>query len=353
MTKILKISFCTLFFATCLFFSLAMMIPGASNIAESDVEKPQIFLDGYINQDFGNEYEEYFSKAFAFRSNVVGAWSAIRTSIFAEGNDQVIIGKHDFLYFADTLDDYTGSAPMTDDEVKATAASLHALSEYAEGRGAKLLFVCAPNKNHIYPEYMPARYLQSDEPSNLDRLYAALDECGVAYCDLREPLLDAKSERLIYHRRDTHWNQDGAAIAMNVISSALDFDMPNLADITRTEPRDLVGDLDTLLYPDKTLYDENPTYDLSELYIYTSAYSTPMDMQISARGSGRGKALIFRDSFANALIPFLASSFQETRFERAIPYRIDLLDEFSADYVIVEIAERNLRNLINSDSRIK
>ena len=351
-TRICKILFCTLFFAVCLFFSLAMALPGASNVAEGGVEKPEFTINGRINEDFGDQFEEYFSKAFAYRSNVVALYSSLKAGLFAEGNDQVVIGRNDFLYFADTLNDYTGLAPMTDDELSAAADSLRALSDYAAERGAKLLFVCAPNKNHIYPEYMPARYLASDQPTNLDRLYSLLDENGVAYVDLREPLLEAKSERLIYYRRDTHWNQDGARIAVEAMADRLGFALPDIDSLVRTEQTDLLGDLDTLLFPDGERYDVNPTYDFSELFIYTSAYSTPMDMQISTRGAGSGKALIFRDSFANALIPFLASSFSETRFERAQPYRIDLLSEFDADYVIVELAERNLRTLIGSDERI-
>ena len=56
---------------------------------------------------------------------------------------------------------------------------------------------------------------------------------------------------------------------------------------------------------------------------------------------------MYRDSFANALIPYAASSFSEVRFERAVPYNTKLIDSFDADYVIVEIAERNIKDLID------
>ena len=80
-----------------------------------------------------------------------------------------------------------------------------------------------------------------------------------------------------------------------------------------------------------------------------------MDIRIATRGGGSGKLLMFRDSFANAMIPFAASAFSEVRFERASPYadNIGLLDSFNADFVVAEIAERNLRDLIikeNTDS---
>src|SRR5699024_5374615 len=71
MVKAFKFIFCTLFFATCIFFLAAMLIPGASNVAEGGVEAPKLFDESGINQDFGDQYEEYFSKAFAFRGKVV------------------------------------------------------------------------------------------------------------------------------------------------------------------------------------------------------------------------------------------------------------------------------------------
>ncbi len=369
MVKVFKFIFCTLFFAICIFFLAAMLIPGASNVAEGGVTAPKLFDESGINQDFGNQYEEYFSKAFAFRGKVVDIYSTIRERLFGEGNDQVVVGRDDFLFFSETIDNYLGTNPMTDDEISAAADSVTALADYAESRGAKFLFVAAPNKNHIYSEYMPSRYIMSDQPTDLDRLIQELADRGVEVADPRAALIAAKGgtdsteaeaggaarnsdDNLLYHRRDTHWNERGARVAAELIAEKLGFTLVDFDSLKFSDKQDLRGDLDTLLYPDSIKYDSNPTWDFSEQFIYTSAFSSTMDMQITTRGAGKGKLLIFRDSFANALIPILASSFEEARFERAIPYRIDLLDSFDADYVIVEITERNLRSLIGSDERV-
>ena len=104
MVKVFKFIFCTLFFAICIFFLVAMLIPGASNVAEGGVTAPKLFDESGINQDFGNQYEEYFSKAFAFRGKVVDIYSTIREQLFGEGNDQVVVGRDDFLFFSETID---------------------------------------------------------------------------------------------------------------------------------------------------------------------------------------------------------------------------------------------------------
>ncbi|MBQ8552296.1 MAG: hypothetical protein IJ428_05735 [Clostridia bacterium] len=357
MKKIMLIIYCALFLVPCAFFSLGMLIPGAAEAAEGGVEMPSLLTDTpviTINSDFGDEFEEYFSKSFAYRNKVVDVFAALKAEVFSEGNEQVIMGQDDFLFFADTLPDYTGSNLMTDEEVNAVADALLYMYEYSTERGADFLFVCAPNKNSIYPEMMPSRYIMNTENRDLDRLAEALNERGVPYIDLRDILSAAKSEHLIYHKRDTHWNNEGARIAFEAMADKLSSDIPNFDLYNPTPVRNHVGDLDTLLFPDREVYDDNVSYDFKGKYIYTTAYSTPMDLRIAARGGGVGKLLMFRDSFANAMIPFAASSFSEVRFERATPYcdNMSLVDSFSPDYVIAMIAERNLRNLIGNNDEI-
>ncbi|MFQ9146979.1 MAG: alginate O-acetyltransferase AlgX-related protein [Eubacteriales bacterium] len=157
MNRTLKVIFCIFFFAVCLFFSLATFIPGASKITEGGIERPSLVKDGFINDDFGTDYEEYFSRAFAYRGYVVDLWSQTRAAI-GEGNDQVVVGKDNFLFFAETIDSYTGN-PMSDDEIKLAADAIENLAKTAASKGARFLFAPAPDKNTIYPEKMPARYI--------------------------------------------------------------------------------------------------------------------------------------------------------------------------------------------------
>lgn len=355
MKKVLLIIYCALFLGMCAFFSLGMLIPGASDAAEGDAVMPSLLTDPpfiTINSDFGTEFEEYFQKSFAYRNKVVDAFSLMKTTVFHEGNAQVVVGNDDFLFFADTLPDYTGNNPMTEDELNGAADALLHMYEYSRERGAEFLFVPAPNKNSIYPEMMPSRYVMNTSSRDLDRLFDELDKRDVPYLDLRSVLNEAKQETLIYHKRDTHWNNEGARIGFEAIADRMGFNHPDFSEYGPTAVHDHEGDLDTLLFPERKMYDDNTAYDFTGLYVYTTAYSTPMDIRIATRGGGVGKLLMFRDSFANAIIPFAASSFGEVRFERASPYadNIGILDRFKADLVVVEIAERNLRDLIMKEN---
>lgn len=165
------------------------------------------------------------------------------------------------------------------------------------------------------------------------------------YIDLRPVLLEESKNALLYHKRDTHWNGAGAKIAFEQAAFRFDVELPDLSGRGPVEVDNFEGDLDALLFPGKVKYDSDVTYDFNGLYVFTSAYSTPMDIVITARGGGEKKLLMFRDSFANAWIPYAASSFAEIRLERVTPYRTEYLESMVPDCVIVEIAERNLPTL--------
>lgn len=348
--KKLKLLVIILFFGLTSFFSLGMLIPGASDLAEGG-EMPEFILKGSdslipINRRFGTEFEDYLSKAFAYRGKVVDAYSDLKLKLLNEGNDQVIAGRGGYLFYSQTLEAFTGENPMTDDEIESAALSLLNLQKYSEETGAKFCFLAAPDKNTIFPEKMPKRYKKADV-TDLDRLLSKLDELGVSYVDPRAGLIKAKDSD-IYFLTDTHWTANGAFIALELLGEKLDFDVVDTSKLNFMVNR-INGDLDSLLYPSKKLTEAYDTFNYEDSFIYTSAFQTEMDMVITTRGSGSGKAIFFRDSFMNMMLEPAASSFAEAVFERANPFRVDLAD---ADYIIVEIAERNLRNLIGCDARI-
>ncbi len=348
MKKIMSIIYCALILIPCAFFSLGLMIPGAANESSSaeGVEMPKLLTEEpnvSVNSKFGLEFEEYFSKSFAYRNKVVDLFSAIKTGVFSEGNDQIVVGKDGFLFFGETLNDYMGKSQMSDEDIDAAADFLLGMYSDATDIGAKFLFVCAPNKNSIYSEMMPSRYIMSTGEGNLDRLYSALDERNVPYLDLRPILIEAKSSQLVYHKRDTHWNAEGARIAVEAIANKLSMPIDDFSEYGKEAVSDFPGDLDALLFPEREMYDDNTEYNFSGKFTFKEAYSSMMAQKITSYGKGTGKLIMFRDSFANAMIPFFASVTETSTFDRSKPYSLDSYSE--ADYVIIEIAERYINTL--------
>ena len=74
-----------------------------------------------------------------------------------------------------------------------------------------------------------------------------------------------------------------------------------------------------------------------------------MEMEITtSREDQTGRLFMVRDSFGSALIPFLADGFESCRFTRQSMTKV-LSETEGYDVVVLEIAERNLRNLLMED----
>jgi hypothetical protein len=165
------------------------------------------------------------------------------------------------------------------------------------------------------------------------------------------------SSQLLYHRTDSHWNNRGALLACSrmldqaggVIGTELKTPYQAAA---YTEKSDWQGDLAVMLYPSGPAPDIQQYYTVEQGSRYDRPLNSLEDILISTRGSGDYSLLMFRDSFANALIPILSESFKDVTYSRAVPYNYALLDKTPADLVILEIVERNLRNWLESPPKM-
>jgi len=70
----------------------------------------------------------------------------------------------------------------------------------------------------------------------------------------------------------------------------------------------------------------------------------PDALVLNTQSDASGSLLVYRDSFGNLLFPYLADSYGAARFSRSTTY--DLTPE--AEYVLVELVERNLDYLITN-----
>ena len=217
------------------------------------------------------------------------------------------------------------------------------MQEYVQGQGAAFAFAVVPNKNTVYPEHMPYYTLKTPDPTNRERLAAALGPRS--YVTDLTAVLRAPGE-LLYHKRDSHWNTLGALAGYNAVMDTLGLPHEDYADTPRSVQRIWDGDLDAMLDPGLGRKDDQVVLDTTWHYRYTSSFRSEEDITITTENDrGTGRLLMFRDSFGNAVLPFFAQAFREAEFSRAVPYRLDLTAARQADAVVVEIVERNLPDL--------
>lgn len=354
MKRVFSIIFLVTFFAVSLIPLLSMPFYKTPANTEKRVlnKMPKPFEDGKPNLNFFTQINDYFSDSFAFRLEMVQLNELIYTSALKHStNEQVIFGKSGWLFFHETIADYTGMTALSDGQVERIATVLSLQCEYLESKGIQYIFTVAPNKNTIYPQFMPNRFIKFTSTAILDKLANAITS-QVHYSDLKQTLSSENTHKYLYHKTDTHWNDLGARVAANSIMQDIKnllpgFDFNDSMDAATVETK-FAGDLKRMLFPlSKTADDGYTSLAPDSLYTVKRPFRSVEDAEITTTSDvNLTRLVMFRDSFGNAIIPFLSNNFGYVHYSREYPVNFRDLDKHSPDIVVYEIAQRNIPKLL-------
>ena len=334
--------FLGLFLAVSLTLSVGMLVagPSAAGANERLSDAPQwLDKEGKWNQNYLSDLSDWICDRFFLRQELISMDNWLTAQVFGNsGEDKVILGKDGWLFFTETLADYTGTEPMTDRELYSAARNLQLMQQYCQNAGKDFAFLIAPNKNSLYPEYMPG-YGVKAEKTNADKLVALLSDMDVKTVDLFAAFGNVQEP--LYFAHDSHWNAKGAALGADLINAAFGVESHYFGgDFSQKQRHD--GDLYAMAYPAFTDQEQHGIYGGELDYTFTGKNTKPDSIRIETAGKGAGKLVAYRDSFGNLLFPYLADSYASAMFSRSTSY--DMTQE--ADYILVELVERNLRYLI-------
>ena len=341
-----KLIYCILFFAICLCPSLGMLVTKQETSSEnrqlSEFPSPKT-EEGKINVEWLSQAGDYFQEHFAFRNELVTGNALLHGRLLETSTaDGVIQGKNGWLYYKDSLDDYLGQDLLSDRSLFNIAHMLSMTQQALEEKGVNFLFTIAPNKNSLYGDNMPYYdKLKVSDQTNRENLESWLTTEKVAYADLYQALME--EDEVLYHARDSHWNNKGAALAADVLMDALGKEHDSYEGESYTVRRDYTGDLDTMLYPLASTADDEIYYDKETTYATVEEIQSNFDPRITTVNPVKeGSLVMYRDSFGNALLPYMADAYANAYFSRGIPYQLMDVQTHSADTVIIERAERFL-----------
>lgn len=336
--------FLLLFCILCLIPGVGMALGGPAEAAANEqlAQAPQWKAgDGSVNLNFLSDLTAWVDDSFFLRRELISLDRWLTGNVLAtSGEDAVVLGKDGWLFYEPTVADYTGTGGLTEQELRRAAHNLSLMAEYCRENGKEFLFVVAPNKNSLYGQYMPDYGVQAGQ-RDAQRLYSLLDARDVPYADLFAAF--GEQDEVLYFAHDSHWNSRGAALGADVINAAFGvqtafYDGDFSAEAAHT------GDLYAMLYPGFSDPETDPVYGGELSYQFTGRATQPDAITLETAGQGSGRLLAYRDSFGNLLYPYLAHSYAAARFSRSVSY--DLTQE--ADFVLVELVERNLSYLVTN-----
>jgi alginate O-acetyltransferase complex protein AlgJ len=313
--------------------------------------------------------DSFLSDNFGFRDFLINRYyKEIRKRFGISGVDKTVLeGREGWLYFIaeNQLQDFQGKTVLSEKELTTWIDAARKKHDWLKARGIRYLLVIAPNKQSIYPEFMPGSLPQLNGTSRFQQLRQRLQSQPLDFLvDLHTPMLTAKSQYQLFHKTDTHWNHRGAFVGYLAIIRSLQERFPNEEfrhdfhfGQDRTERcSEAVGcDLALMARSDQEVYETYPVVDDIHLcrwpfpisqFGLTNIDTTKGQYHFSKRCQRQQiRAVIFRDSFMNALEPFLSENFKESIYLWK-PYdqqnMEELLNHFTPDLVVEEVVERDL-----------
>lgn len=311
----------------------------------------------------------YLDKTFGFRKLLVKWENRLDYCLLdaSTADLPVVAGPGGWLFLAkenpqlNTVDDFRGLHPFTPAQLAAWTGEFAARRDWLAVRGIPYLVVLAPNKQTVYPEELPARYTRVG-PTRTDQLVTALSGAGITVVDLRPVLAGGKKSAAIYYRTDSHWTPAGTATAYAGILAALARTVPAMSGDApkKNAPVPLPGtpgDLAAMLGLGDGCFAEErfasaPEGGARAVRSDAAGLTAAGDVQpaevFEISGSGLPRAVIFRDSFFQDMLPLLSEHFSRAVYLWPFPsthkgprrFDRELVERERPDVVVDEIVER-------------
>jgi hypothetical protein len=280
----------------------------------------------------------------------------MRKDLMQMSNAQAVIGKNDWLFLCNdsnrVVEQNQGTLLLSSEDVTRWIHVLEARITTLRAMGMHYYFLVAPNKECLYPEYLPDNYKLSD-----NRIIRQLINAGkFAGLELHYPLdiLKAyKNEYLLYPTGNTHWNGSGAFIAYRYMMNELnqDFNIPILdwSDIY-FEDEDITQDLGNKLIPPRSaIFTWGKVKNPQAQVIYDNGVLNSGKTQITHnKNRSLPTGVIFHDSFMEMMLPFLMESFGMLYLFHTPCVDYTIIEKIKPDIVISEMVERFLLQIPNN-----
>ncbi|MDO4419146.1 MAG: DHHW family protein [Ruminococcus sp.] len=290
-----------------------------SNLLSGDLVKE---IDG----DSENGTTGYVSDHFPFRSFFVGLNSYYNLGFGNTANSDYYFGEEGFII----------TKPYN---VRRLDTNIKVLNSFSEDMNVTLGVV--PSVGYILEDKLPQNHISYKDAEVYEKLKAELSE-NINYCDLEAVMKDFYSSgEAPYYKTDHHWTTSAAYEAYKALSSELSYIPTDESYFTKTEYEGFCGttysssgyflaEPDTLVLWEQGAVSSRVTVDIHEgesVKSYDSMfflnhldepdmYPVFLDgnhslVKIKNPDAEGGKLLVIKDSYAHALVPFLADNYSE------------------------------------------
>ncbi|OYT16255.1 MAG: hypothetical protein B7C24_08815 [Bacteroidetes bacterium 4572_77] len=319
--------------------SYLKIIPEIGNTENRKMAELPVF-DLNLLDPFPQQYDHYFEDHFSLRNQLLSINNLFNYFILEKSiaEHKVVLGLDGWLFRNNNALPINANIDYTNVQKKNLQREFEERTQYYKSLGIDYYAFIIPNKATIYSEFVKERYSAPNGEAyetRIDRLMSFLSQHSnlenVFY--LKDYLREHKADHQLYYKKDHHWNYMGGLYATFFINQILKEKYPaidntalpenyaieierkyngNLAQVLGI--RDILKDDVVFLHPKEGIEkwkkgkkrDLKPTKDFAYPWAYQKS-AVVVDTSLP-------KALVIRDSFGNALLPFLNNSFSDVLY---------------------------------------
>ncbi len=319
--------------------------------------KPPIRCNWSMIYDFPPSFEKYYRDHLGFRDSLIRwyNWEHIKV-LNTSPLPRVVLGRDGWLYLGGSaIDYYRGTSPVTRVGIARIARILEERRHWLAEQNIPLLYIFTPIKSSIYPEYLPAGLSRVHHDTTLDCLIAYLEKyTEFEFLDLRDTLIHEKNDACIYFKTGTHWNSYGAYLAYRRIIEYLSEKYFALQPLQKDDVifrRELIKgcDLAQMLGLEDMLREDtlsvspaNPAAAEScNVPLKKEYYPFKPHFAMEIPNSQLPRVVMFRDSFADYLIPFMSENFRRIAYIYQPEFDTGVIHKEQPNLVMHQLAERS------------
>lgn len=332
-------------------------------------QRPSMSLSRLLDGKFASEYTKFLSDQFINRDGLIKIKAKFDLMTGKKEINGVYIAKNDYL-----MEGFKRS----DDN--STLSKLSEINKFTNNNtGLKVSMMLVPNKVEIYSNLLPKSNPNDSQKEYVNFVKKNLDS-KIKVVELFDVFEKNKNNIDLYFKTDHHWTTDGAYLAYVEYCKALNLEPINENMLERNLASDSfkgslyykngaeIGFPDELyLYLNKNedkpvlvkYYDDlkkvPSLYDVSKLQgrdpyeVFTGGNHT--QIKIRTNIDTKRKLLVVKDSYANAMLPFLVNNFSEITVVD-LRYFTESLQDVIQNNELTDVLFLNNINTFNTDSSI-
>lgn len=301
--------------------------------------------------DFPKDFEAYFSDHLPFRNQLISAYSSLSVNLLrTSSSPHVILGKKGWLFYKNDDDDptsyYLSRKRYTDMTFKGLLEDhlIPAQQELAQ-RGVEFVLMIIPNKERVYPEYMPDTYGPPSDYYTAEALVRYIRENSDIHVVFPyEDLLAAKPDIDVplYLLTDTHWNMIGGYIGARALMTELGLSLPEAQALPITDGEPFAGDLVAQLGLSETMQTDTQYRfaDWPRKDCITLNDKSTNDYRLQSEGGDSRRLMIRRDSFCENMADYIGAQFADSYMIHANNYTRAAFEDYQPDIYVMETIER-------------